>query len=157
MRCYTEVPCENMQTISNGIYNYLETKTELLDTKEFGWHFINCTELLTHVPELMHFFKKNKLIPRHSAITVVKTNDHLSKHIDELPVVAKMNMPVRNTQGWANRWYIDDKLVAEILDLNQPIIFNSQIMHSVEKIQESDLTRYVASFTFHNEPVDLLK
>jgi hypothetical protein len=146
-----------MQAISDGIYNYLETKTQLIDIKEFGWHFIDCKALLTHVPELVLFFKKNKLIPRHAAITIVETNDHLSKHIDEPPVVAKMNLPVRNTQGWANRWYVDNKMVAEILDLDCPIVFNSQIEHSVEKTTADNFPRLVASFTFYNEPIHLLK
>ena len=157
MKCYAKFPCDDMQTISNGIYNYLETKTQLIGIKEFGWHFVDCNALLTHVPELMLFFKKHKLIPRHAAITIVETNNHLSKHIDELPVIAKMNMPVRNTHGWANRWYVDNTMVAEILDLDCPIVFNSQIEHSVEKTTANIFPRLVASFTFHNEPIHLLK
>lgn len=57
MKCYAKFPCDDMQAISNGIYNYLETKTQLIGIKEFGWHFIDCKELLTHVPELVLFLK----------------------------------------------------------------------------------------------------
>lgn len=157
MKCYAEFPCNDMQAMSDGIYDYLETKTQLIGIKEFGWHFIDCNALLKHVPELMAFFKKHKLMPRHAAITIVETDNDLPRHIDELPVIAKMNMPVRNTQGWANRWYVNDTMVAELLDLGHPVVFNSQIEHSVEKTTADTLPRLVASFTFHNDPIHLLK
>jgi hypothetical protein len=41
--------------------------------------------------------------------------------------------------------------------MEQPIVFNSQIEHSVEKITANDIPRIVASFTFYNEPLDFLK
>ena len=102
--------------------------------------------------------------------------------MDTLPVVAKINFPIANTQGWANRWYqIDQKtldacpkiidhlgfpkedisglqleLQAEILDLAQPIVFNSRTPHSVNKINPVELPRVIASFTFRNQPTHLL-
>jgi hypothetical protein len=104
--------------------------------------------------------------------------------VDELPVVAKINFPVRNTTGWANRWYSvgeDDlgrcnkqknqfgkdvevlssipassfSLIAEIKDLNKPIVFNSRIPHEVVRI-DGESPRIIASFTFVNEPLRLL-
>ena len=90
-----------------------------------------------------------------------------------------------NTKGWANRWYsvseeelascekitnqfgnqvellssipaTSFKLVAEILDLAKPIVFNSRIPHEVVRI-DGATPRIIASFTFFNEPLDLLK
>jgi hypothetical protein len=72
-------------------------------------------------------------------------------------VIAKINFPVSNTTGWANRWYINNELVAELLDMAQPIVFNSQIEHSVEQTTTAEVPRIVASFTFHNEPLKWLK
>jgi hypothetical protein len=157
MKYYVELPCNNIKTISAGIYDFLQTKTDLLNIKQFGWHFVDCKQLLDHVTELVDFFKQHKLVPRHAAVTIVAENGHLPKHIDELPVIAKINMPVLNTQGWANRWYEDDRLAAELLDMRLPIVFNSQILHSVEKTTATEIPRIVASFTFHNEPLDLLQ
>jgi hypothetical protein len=105
----------------------------------------------------LDFFKTNKLVPRHAAITIVTESDHLPMHIDEPPVIAKINFPVRNTEGWANRWFDNDKVIAELLDMKQPIVFNSQIAHSVDKITATELPRLVASFTFYNEPLKWLK
>jgi len=158
MKCYVEFPCNNIETISKKIFNFLETKTDIIDTCQPGWHFIDCKRVLDHVPELFNFFKNNKLLPRHAAVTIVNDNLSLPIHVDELPVIAKLNLPVINTQGWANCWYIDNKLVAEILDLSQPIILNSQIAHSVEqRSTDAQAPRIVASFTFHNEPFELLQ
>jgi hypothetical protein len=153
MKYYVEFPCEDIKIISAKIYDFLQKHA---DTNKFGWQFIDCKSVLKQVPELMAFFKKHNLLPRHAAITIIETNEHLPRHIDELPVIAKLNMPVINTKGWVNRWYVEDKLVAEYINMPHPIIFNSQIEHSVEKIAPEHLPRIIASFTFHNEPVDLL-
>lgn len=158
MKCYVEFPCDDITVISKKIYNFLETKTDIIANCLPGWHFVDCKDLLCDVPELFDFFKKHKLLPRHAAVTIVVDNNSLPVHVDEPPVVAKLNLPVINTQGWANCWYVNDKLVAEIVDLPTPIILNSQIAHSVER--RSDLAqapRIIASFTFHNEPLGLLE
>ena len=156
MKCYVEFPCEDIKIISSKIYDFLQKHTDVLNTTKFGWHFVDCKSLLRHVPELIVFFKKNNLLPRHAAITIINSNEHLPKHIDELPVVAKLNLPVINTKGWINRWYIDNNIVAEYSDMINPIVFNSQIEHSVEEVSPESLHRIVASFTFHNEPIHLL-
>jgi len=157
MKCYVELPCDEVTTISNQIYQFLKDKTDILNTTVYGWHFIDCKQLLDSAPELLDYFKKNKLIPQHSAVTIVTDSTHLPRHIDEKPVIAKINFPVINTAGWANRWYVDNTMVAELLDMDQPIVFNSQIEHSVEKTTATATPRIVASFTFHNEPLKWLQ
>ncbi len=157
LKPYIELPCDNISTISSGIYKFLQDKTDLLEGEHFGWNFIDCKQLLNSVPELLEFFKQLKLVPRHAAVTIVATNEHLPKHIDEPPVIAKINIPVSNTQGWANRWYVDNQLIGELVDMSCPCVFNSEILHSVEKTTAAIVPRIVASFTFHNEPLDMLK
>jgi len=158
MKCYSEFLCADVKIISKKIYNFLETQTDLITSCDPGWHFIDCKSVLAHIPELADFFKLHKLLPRHAAITIVNDNNSLPLHIDEPPVVAKINFPVINTCGWANCWYIDNKLVAEVVDFLQPIVLNSQIMHSVEqKSPDAKAPRIIASFTFYNEPLHLLK
>jgi len=157
MKCYAELLCNNIDLISNQIYQYIKNNTEIMSTTKYGWHFVDLKDLLDNVPDLLDFFKTNKLVPRHAAITIVTESDHLPMHIDEPPVIAKINFPVRNTEGWANRWFDNDKVIAELLDMKQPIVFNSQIAHSVDKITATELPRLVASFTFYNEPLKWLK
>lgn len=158
MKFYVEIPCDNIQTISKGLLDFVLT-TDLLDKQldPFSpWHFIDCKSVLVAVPELLEFFKNKKLVPRHAAITIITDDGQLPKHVDEPPVVAKINFPVINTNGWVNRWYDGDKIVAELHDMKLPIVFNSQIPHSVEKTSTVEIPRIVASFTFHNEPLDML-
>ena len=157
LKYFVELPCDNVEIISAEIYKFLETNTDLINSDKVGWNFIDCTALLSSAPTLMEFFKTYKLIPRHAAITIVSDDTHLPKHVDELPVLAKINFPVINTQGWANRWYENDQLVAELLDMKLPTAFNSQVLHSVEKTTAIRLPRIIASFTFYNEPLYLLK
>jgi hypothetical protein len=157
MKCYVELPCNNIDLISNQIYQYVENNTSILSTTNYGWHFVKLHELLDCAPDLLDFFKTNKLVPRHAAITIVTESNHLPMHIDEPPVIAKINFPVRNTKGWANRWFDNNNVIAELLDMKLPIVFNSQIAHSVEKTTATELPRLVASFTFYNEPLQWLK
>jgi hypothetical protein len=157
VKYYTVVECDHTQIIANKIFNFLKTQTDLLQANYFGWNFIDRTAVLDHVPELFEFFKNNRLVPRDVAVTIIETDTHLPRHIDQLPVVAKMNFPVINTQGWANRWYVNNKLVAELQDMSTPIVFNSQVEHSVEKTTAIKIPRIVASVTFYNEPLHLLQ
>ena len=156
MKYFVELECDSIETISANIYKFLR-EYGLLETIQYGWNFIDCKLLLSQNPELIAFFKLHKLVPRHAAITMVSDNSHLPKHIDEPPVTAKINIPVVNTKGWANRWYVDNAVVDELLGMRLPVVFNSQIEHSVDLIDAVELPRLVASFTFHNEPMDLLK
>jgi len=156
MKYFVELECNDIDVISFGIYKFIKEEG-ILESAKFGWNFIDCKRLLSQNPELVNFFKLHKLLPRHAAITVVTESSHLPRHIDELPVIAKINIPVINTRGWANRWYVNDTVVAELMDMQLPIVFNSQIEHSVDLINAEQLPRVIASFTFHNEPMDLLK
>jgi len=157
MKSYVELKCENMLSISQGIYKFLQTQTNILILNQSGWHFVDCPTLLKFVPELAKYFQQLKLYPRHSAVTIVKDNNSLPRHVDELPVIAKINMPVLNTKGWCNRWFDGDQIIDELVGQDQPIVFNSQIPHDVVQIGKVEIPRIVASFTFYNEPLELLK
>ena len=186
MKSYAKIDCSQQQVISQGILDFVTNRTMILTTGDLGWNFLDTRALLQHVPELAAWFKDLGLMPRHSAVTVIRNNDQLPMHIDEAPMVAKINFPVLNTAGWANRWYHIDpqvlqdcpqhinqfgKLVYdlssipreqvsmcdELLDMPCPIVFNSSRAHSVKSIDPVGVPRIVASFTFFREPVELLQ
>ena len=124
MKCYKILPTDNIAAISQGILAYIRANPEEIGSRSQGvWHFVDCKQLLAAVPELVTFFRQYNLIPRHAAVTVITQDGQLPVHTDEPPVVAKINFPVQNTRGWANRWYEDGKLIAEILDMSQPVVF----------------------------------
>lgn len=184
MKPYLKLDYEYTEAISSGIYNFVKNKTEILERDLRYWQFLDTQALLSHVPELTKYFSKNRLLVRDAAITVLY--EDLKLHVDPLPVLAKINFPVLNTQGWVNRWYnipfdsLQDceivetsfghhtekvitmlpellTLAGEIFDMSEPMVFHSRLPHEVIKLTPATLPRIIASFTFHNEPIHLLK
>lgn len=183
---YVEIECADLGVISDKIYDFVNTKTQLLQDGATGWQFLDSKQLMTHVPELFKFFISHKLALRDSAVVILTETGQLPLHMDPMPVIAKINLPVANTKGWTNYWYdmsdeqyaqlptyttqfghttellkdvnpADLELVAEIHDLNKVIAFNSRLPHTVVKREDTNLPRIIASFTFKNEPLHLLE
>jgi hypothetical protein len=180
LKAYHELECEDLDTISSKVLNFISSE---LESDKQGWIFLDTKNLLLAVPELMKFFRKLKLTPMTASITVM--HNDLAIHIDPPPVVAKINFPIQNTKGWANRWYqldedvlntcpeivdhfgqpkkdvsgVVDKmaLIAEILDQPKAIVFNSAHPHSVIKLNPLVVPRVILSVTFRNDPLELLK
>lgn len=182
---FKEIECNDTAIISNKIYRFLNESTDLISSGVTGWQFLDHKHLFKAVPELVKFFAQQKLIPNSASVVILNKTGQLPLHVDELPVVAKINFPVINTRGWINRWYSVPnellescpkttnqfgksvemleaipqehfKLIAEIKDLTTPIVFNSRIPHEVIK-DYGYSPRIIASFTFFNEPLHLLQ
>lgn len=180
LKPYHELECEELDTISAKVLTFI---TSELESDKTGWIFLNTKNLLSAVPELMKFFKKLKLHPMEASITILY--DDLSIHVDTLPVVAKINIPIQNTKGWVNRWYHLDKhvldncpdivdrfgftkkdvsgvvdkmsLIAEVPDQPKAIVFNSAYPHSVIKMNPIQVPRVILSVTFYNQPLEFLE
>lgn len=177
---FAELKCDDIEIISQKFLNIVRDKIETHQ----GWIFLNSTQLLKEIPELLNFFKSNKLYVKHSAATILQSDFPI--HIDVPPTIAKINFPILNTEGWVNRWYsidneiltncpkvIDEfgnekedisklpesdlKLCSELYNFINPIVFNSRMGHSVIQLDKKQRPRVVASFTFINEPLHLLK
>jgi hypothetical protein len=184
MKPYAELACDNLDLIQSEIYTFLINDTKLLINGEKNWQFLDTKKLVANSPNLVKFFHANRLYIQQASVTLLY--EDLPLHIDTLPMIVKINIPIRNTQGWVNRWYelsndeiaklpriknpfgdeqesvsglvIDNlKLAAELHDMNKAIAFHSRIPHSVIKLTPDVLPRIVASFTFINQPVHLLK
>jgi len=180
MKPYVELDCDNTDVIASKILSLVMNKLNAKD----GWHFIDAIDVIKNVPELLDFFKTYKLYVKHAAVTILRKDFPL--HIDVAPTIAKINFPILNTEGWVNKWFYIDKealescpsivdefgakkeniellppsaftLAGELYDFKKPIIFNSRIGHSVIKLNQKELPRVVASFTFFNEPIEFLK
>ena len=181
MKTYVELECDNVNVISEKIYQFLS-----INKLNVGWNFLDTKELLKAVPEVNDFFLKYKLYVRQASVTLATDNQSLPLHLDTLPMIAKINFPVINTQGWVNRWYtinhnvlancplvkdqfgdmvedlsnVQEKdlvLLSELADMPKPIVFNSRISHSVINRSATVFPRIVASFTFFNEPLEMLQ
>lgn len=171
--------------IAAEILNYIVNNTNLLPTNQRGWQFIDSKDLLNSCPTLKNFFVTKKLLVKNSAVTLCYDDTDLPIHVDEPPVVAKINFPVLNNSLWENIWYDipiehikscpvvknqfgkdvynlteykNSKILDSISNFVQPIVFNSTIPHSVRRINDNaPCPRITASFTFHNEPISWLK
>ena len=184
MRPYAKLECDDLDIIQGDIYNFLLDQTDLGSQDFKNWQFVKTKKLISITPRLAKFFLKHKLYVKDAAVTVLY--EDLPLHLDTLPMVAKVNIPIRNTQGWVNRWYAVSEeeiarlpkthnqfgseqedvssldanklsVLAEIHDLDTPIVFHSRIPHSVNKLTAEQLPRIVASFTFVNQPLHLLQ
>lgn len=182
LKSFVELDCDDIDVIKNKTLTFIK-KTVGVEKPHIPWIFLNLKELLNAVPEYVFYFKTHKLIPRHSACTILY--EDLSLHIDTPPIIAKMNFPIYNTQGWTNKWYTSEIkmidtlqyakdplgfdnlntnnlnkndliLLTELQNFSKPIILNSQQLHSVEKTYQSQMPRIITSFTFYNDPWELL-
>jgi len=130
MKTYQPLECESVEKISAGIYKFLAEATDLLTTGAIGWHFLNHKELFAAVPELVKFFFKHKLIPNSASVVILEETGQLPLAVFTFHSESK--------------------------DLDTPIVFNSRMPHEVVKIDGTS-PRIIASFTFTNEPTELLK
>jgi hypothetical protein len=181
MKCFYKLPCETLNVIQQETIDYLNNYTDLLskDSKQL-WNKINTADYIKHCPSLLKYCQSLDLKIKEVAFTVVWESTKLNLHRDELPVVAKINFPILNTKGSVNSWYqIPDDLFDQYppiinkfnqkyysfpgidlnkcqllseTDLDQPIVFNSQIPHMIKMPTDAVFPRIVMPVMFFNEP-----
>jgi len=183
------LPCDvdAQQVIADRVVSFLQTDTQIFDQLDQLplWNKIDTVALIRAVPELAQYFRRFDLRLKEVAVTVCNNNQPVSLHIDELPVVAKINFPILNTQGSRNCWYrVPDQLMREVspiinkfgaayydlsgidlaqcekigeVEISTPVVFNSQIAHMIDLSQCTAFPRLVLTCMFFNEPVDFLK
>ena len=181
---FKKLLCANTAIISQQLYDFAKHQININDGTQPSWRFVNSIDLLQQAPALAEFFKQQRLYLRDSAFVVLY--DTMPLHVDAPPVIAKINFPVLNGRGWRNAWYhVDSKVLNacpdcvddlgfankdisqldvtqlhqldSVDDLDTPVVFNSAIPHTVIKTTADKLPRVVASFTFHNQPLEQLK
>jgi hypothetical protein len=165
---------------------FLKTSTDLFERKDLQlWNKINTVDLIRAVPELPEFYRSIGLKLREVAITVWNNKKDVPLHIDEMPVTAKINFPILNTEHTYNEWYtVPEELLSTVepiinqfgsayydladIDLDQctkleeiqllaPVVFNSQIPHRIRITEKAQFPRIVMPCTFFNEPTQWLQ
>jgi hypothetical protein len=189
LKPYHVLECDSdlQKIIADGVFAFLQTQTDLfadLDSRSL-WNKLDTLALVRAVPELSRYFLTLGLKLKEVAVTVCNNTKGAGLHIDELPVVAKINFPILNTQGSLNQWYcvpeqlmstvepvinefgakfynlgsidlLKCKKIAEI-EISKPVVFNSQIAHMIDTTNCQVFPRLVLTCMFFNEPVDFLK
>lgn len=149
------------------------------------WNKINTADIVRHAPTLLEWCESHGLRLRECAVTVMQSTAGADLHIDELPVTAKINFPILNTKHSYNRWYeIPKQMLSETaathnqfgkkyyqfkdidlselnmigeLELEGPVVFNSQLAHNIVIGEQCKLPRVVLTCMFFNEPLHLLR
>jgi hypothetical protein len=188
MKSYHELKCALLPDIQSEVLNWLNKRYDLADQKSLKtdlWLKIDSKSLLKSTTSLMSWFRELKLICRETAITVINDMSGAALHIDELPTISKINIPIINYQHVFNEWYhVPDNLMSNIvpsvnqfgsefynlgsidvsqcelignIELQTPIVFNSQIPHRVVCKHGAKFPRVILTCMFYNEPIDYLR
>lgn len=187
MRPYCELPCENLRLIQDQTLAWLQQRYNLSDQSSLQtdlWLKIDTKSFLKSSPALLSWFRSLQLLCKETAVTVVNDMNGAELHIDELPVVAKINIPILNYHNVINQWYqvpthllqnidpiknqfgsdfhilssvdINKCTLIDSIELKQPVVFNSQIPHNVVCLPGAEFPRVVLTCMFVNEPIDYL-
>jgi hypothetical protein len=181
-----DCPEDVQSTIQTKVLKYLKENTDLLDRTDLQlWNKINTADLVRAVPEIHKYYLSMGLRVKEIGITVWNQHDDVNLHIDELPVTAKINFPICNTEHTYNEWYtVPDEIMSTIkpminsfgyeyyrLDMvdltkctkigevqtTKPIVFNSQMPHKIRVTEQAKFPRIVMPCIFMNEPLHLLE
>jgi len=185
LKPFALVDCPVQSTIQSKTVEYLKNYTDLFERKDLHlWNKVNTVDLIRAVPELPKFYLSLGLKLREVAVTVWNSNKDVPLHIDELPVTAKINFPVMNTENTVNEWYSVPKCLLDkvepiinqfgsayydlaSIDLDQcekidqvelttPVVFNSQIPHKIRITDRAQFPRIVMPCTFFDQPIGWL-
>lgn len=186
VKCYHQLECNYLNNIQTESLVWLRKHYDLSNQTDLQtdlWLKIDYKDFLKNNPSLLKWFKQIKLLPREVAVTIVNSHKGAELHIDELPSVCKINIPILNYYNVVNEWYDVPKNLYDLykdtnqfdsvfydfsnLDISkctlidsvipeQPIVFNSQIAHRVVVQPQAVFPRVMLTCMFHNEPREYL-
>lgn len=182
MKPYHKLSCSMymLYQIQHQVMEWINSNNPLMLQSDSLWNKIDTADLVRHTPMLLEWCKTHDLRLREVALTVMHTPVGAGLHIDELPITAKVNIPIQNTKNSYNRWYeIPEDMLAETqpiigpfgkkfyqfkdvdysqlnmigeLELLDPVVFNSQLAHNIVIGDQCKLPRVVLTCMFFNEP-----
>lgn len=184
MKPYHALQCDNLLKIQQQVLDWIRSKNPAVLHSNQLWNKINTSDLVRCCPSLAEYCTSLNLKIREVALTIINKKHDADLHIDELPITAKINIPILNTRHSFNRWYeipetllastspiINDfgkkyyvfknvdynnlKLLGQV-ELLTPVVFNSQIAHNIVLENNCVFPRIVLACTFFKEPVHFL-
>lgn len=160
MKSYHILDCKKTQKIADSLYGYYVGITANMKPKAF-WNHLPRKEIQSYfsIPNnpCREWFDSLGLKVRDMSFTIYNDDIRTGIHRDEPPVIAKINFPVLNTRDTYNVWYDDYGNEVDRLECDRPIVFRSDILHTVEIGKDAKYPRIQFSFCFYNEPLRLLK
>ncbi len=160
MKSYHILDCPTQQKIADLLYGYYMGITANKKPMEF-WNHLSTEQIKTfmsiHNNPCRLWFESMGLKVRDMSYTITNEQIGTSVHKDAPPVVAKINFPVLNTADTYNVWFDDNANEIDRVECVHPIVFRSDIYHTVEIGKTAKFPRLQFSFCFYKEPLDLLK
>ena len=160
MKSYFILDCDRQQKIADSLYGFYIGITANRELTDF-WNHLSREEIQSYFSrpnlEIKKWFDEQGLKVRDMSFTIYNEEIYTGIHKDEPPVIAKINFPVLNTKDTYNVWYDDWGNEIDKVECTKPIVFRSDINHTVEIGTNAKYPRLQFSFCFYNEPLHLLK
>ena len=160
MKHFYVLDCPYLQKIQDSLYGYYKSITANKQVIDF-WNNLSRQQVKDYLAipnlEIVKWFDGMDLRIRDISYTVTTMDVFTSPHVDEPPVVAKINIPVLNTNDTYNVWYNEDGSEIDRVECVKPIVLRSNVKHSVEMGRNATYPRIQFSFCFYNEPLHLLR
>jgi hypothetical protein len=158
MKSYFILDCPNLKQIANNLYEFL-IRNNSLNKVNFFWNPLTRDEIkqIYHGnTALIKWFDDLNVRIRDIAFTCWSDTVATAPHIDEPPVIAKINIPVLNTKDTYNVWWDNDGNEIDRVECITPIVLRSDIPHGVILGQTHKKPRLQFSFCFYDEPISYL-
>jgi hypothetical protein len=162
MKNYKFLEIDNHLVVSEDVYQYIVSHTDIMTTKNF-WTDLNVDDVLNHVPLLKKVLDEYKLTASQIAVIYVEPKSTADVHIDFNPNI-RILWPIKNcdrsvttfyhvdkTKVQARRlsngiWYnrISNTVVPEFIEnfsLVKPVVFNPSVAHGIASDTDSNEPR----------------
>ena len=160
MKSYFILNCPEQQAIADSLYDYYTVLKAQKNVESF-WNSLNRQQIQDYfsIPNLKinKWFDQLGLRVRDMSFTIYNEQIKTDIHTDALPVIAKINFPVLNTQDTYNVWFDQNGKEIDRVECVKPIVLRSDIPHTVEVGPSAKFPRLQFSFCFYKEPINLLK
>ena len=160
MKCYEILECKNLEQISQELLHFLKQKNQLHRSDIKFWNFISkedLFDLLKNSKLTKKWFDELGLKVREGSFTIWNEKIKTTPHVDAPPVVAKINIPLLNTEDTYNVWFDEGGKEIDRTECVHPIVLRSDILHTVEIGPNAKLPRIQMSFCFYKEPIQYLE
>jgi len=179
MKTYKLLPIENHEFISKKLYDYVVTKTDILE-KKWDWNTLDCNAVLQTIPELA--LACSKIIDHPiTMISIVHRSAGASGgvHVDTGRYHYRVLWPVSNCQGSYTRFFdlngnnlviskgaegdlylsIENRnplIEIDAVELVAPVVFNTLTPHGVFTNPACTESRLTATIGFGKFPLEKL-
>ena len=178
MKAFHPLDCPVLEQIQQEALDYIDTHTMIWNG---FWNKIDSQDFLKHNKTVFKYcYSLGYAINEVALLVADKSSTAPRIHIDELPIVAKINFPILNASTATTEWYdvpnldklekrlnvfgeevvtfeTDNYPVIAKSNMDTPIVFNSRIPHAVVTSENTVYPRIVLACMSSNQPLEFLR